>query len=404
MYPNATERDPLVISVKQGAASAISYTTGIQTPVTPDTPIHRKPDLRKRASTYGPQDAKGRIIFYITIFIMVFCASNNDFLGKLTYQSLPFNTFIEKIWIVWLLSFGTFFVCSLAIIFGWNRGEEFKKLKKADSVIYRSFFIAGCCHVWMNGCRYTGLLFLAAPVVTILKSGSQLLFSSLLRYLFYGKALNRTQLSGVSLTCVGLCLVIVPTYVNEEPESLVSHIIGIVLLLSVGMVGALRNSYEQEFVRMKFSSMFVVGVRSFASLIVTGLIGIVLYVVPAIPNTLQYIGYYPFFILFFCLFLIAIFAKNLSQMSVIKQSNAVTRNLFMQVVPSLTWILSLSLHYGVLNETGNPGYGEPWRNAWDMFRVVGFVIVFLGAVIFIKYKEAKKVTPVQACVVNRRTV
>eukprot|EP01083_Nonionella_stella_P095066 266821_1 len=356
-----------------------------------DGEVDKRP---RRGSTYGPQDRKGRITFYITISIMLFCAANNDFLGKLTYQALPFHTFLEKIWIVWLLSFGTFFVCSLGILIGWNHGVEWDKFQRSDSIIFQSFFIAGCCHVWMNCCRYTGLLFLPAPVVTILKSGSQLLFSALFRYISYGKSLNKTQQIGVFLTIVGLCLVVtprvIPTYAEEQTGSLVSHIIGIVLLLSVSVVGALRNQYEQEFVRMKFSSMFVVGVRSFVSMIVTGVVGIILYVLPVIPNTLQYVVDYPFFILFFGLFLIAIFAKNLSQMSVIKQSNAVTRNLFMQVVPSITWILSVSLYYGVLHFSGNDGYGEPWNSAYDSFRMVGFVIVYIGAMLFIKYKESKK--------------
>ena len=140
---------------------------------------------------------------------------------------------------------------------------------------------------------------------------------------------------------------------------------------------------------MKFKSVFVVGLRSFASLFVTGIIGIIMYVVPGIPDTLQYIGLYPYFILFFCFFLIAIFSKNISQMLVIKLSSAVTRNLFMQIVPSVTWILSLSLHYIVLDVNGNKGYGEGWESNWDLFRVLGFVIVYIGAALYVTNKQSK---------------
>eukprot|EP01084_Bolivina_argentea_P090523 163105_1 len=354
------------------------------------------PELRHTQSTYGPTEHKKRVTFYITVLTMVFCAANNDFLGKLTYQSLPKGEFLEMLWIAWLLSFGTFAICSLGILIGWSGGRELQKLKNADHKIYGSFFIAGCCHVWMNGCRYTGLLFLPAPVVTILKSGSQLLFSSLFRYVFEHKQLNKTQKVGILLTCLGLCFVIVPVYINGSESSIISHVIGILLLLSVGLVGALRNQYEQNFVRMKFKSMFVVGVRSFASLIVTGILGIILYVVPQIPNTLAIISYYPYFILFFCLFLMAIFLKNYSQMKVIKMSSAVTRNLFMQGVPSITWILSLLLHYIVLKVTEDSGYGEQWHGLWDLFRVGGFIIVWCGACIYIRYKSSKsksRITP-----------
>eukprot|EP01084_Bolivina_argentea_P238902 401405_1 len=344
------------------------------------------PTIQNTTSMYGPADGKKRILFFITIPVMIFCAANNDFLGKLTYQSLPQQSFLSMLWIAWLLSFGSFAICSLGIILSWSKGTELQKLKESNNEIYVSFFIAGCCHVWMNCCRYIALLFLPAPVVTILKSGSQLIFSALIRYLYELKILNKTQLIGITLACFGLCLVIVPVYVNGKTTSVVAHVVGILLLLSIGLIGAVRNQYEQSFVRMRFKSNFVVGVRSLNSVIVTGILGIVMYFIPQIPNTLPIIGYYPYFVLFFAFFLLAIFLKEYAQMKLIKLSSAVTRNLFMQCVPSVTWILSLLLHYIVLDVTGNPNYGEEWGNWWSLFRVCGFIIVAIGAYIYIRHK------------------
>ena len=252
--------------------------------------------LIRRESTesmYGPlNDAKARFIFCITLLIMIFCAANNDFLGKLTYQSLPFNP-LEMLWVAWLLSFGTFGVCSFGIIIGWNGGNEVQKLQNAGFTVWRAFFFAGICHVWMNGCRYVGLLFLPAPVVTILKSGSQLIFSAMFRYILEQKLLNRLQLSGIIMTCLGLLCVIIPVYINGDHQNLNAHIIGILLLLSVGFTGAVRNYYEQTFLRVGFNVNFVVGFRSFNSLCMTGFVGAVLYFAkyPMLVN----MGDFPFF-------------------------------------------------------------------------------------------------------------
>ena len=92
--------------------------------------------LERKTSIYGPtQSPKERCIFILIIATMTFCGMNNDFLGKLSYQSLPgsstgFNGFENRYWIAWLLTFGTFIICATAIIFGWNKGKEWEKLKR----------------------------------------------------------------------------------------------------------------------------------------------------------------------------------------------------------------------------------------------------------------------------------
>ena len=85
------------------------------------------------------------------------------------------------------------------------------------------------------------------------------------------------------------------------------------------------------------------------------------------------------------LFLLAIFWKYKSN-SVIKH-NAVTRNLFMQFVPSITWLLSLCVFYAVYNVNGDGNYGESWNSNYDIFRLFGFIIVFIGSFLYMKHKK-----------------
>ena len=91
--------------------------------------------FERKTSIYGPTGTKQeRLQFFGIISLMTFCGANNDFLGKLCYQSLPgiyngYQGLYNRYWIAWLLTFGTFIVCSLAIIFGWNQGKEWKNFK-----------------------------------------------------------------------------------------------------------------------------------------------------------------------------------------------------------------------------------------------------------------------------------
>merc|ERR1719249_407733 len=124
-------------------------------------------------SIFGPtKSPQHRAIFLAIILFMTFCGANNDFLGKLCYQSLPgeysgYEELQNRYWISWLLTFGTFFICSFALCCGWNEGREFQQMRDEPAVFLCNVSIPATCDVFVNLGRYVGLVFLPASVVTV---------------------------------------------------------------------------------------------------------------------------------------------------------------------------------------------------------------------------------------------
>ena len=79
---------------------------------------------------YQVNDKKESRIFALSVTIMLVTGSLNDIFGKLVYQLLPnddesYNDMSVQYWGAWFLTFGSFFICSFAII---NGRESFKLL------------------------------------------------------------------------------------------------------------------------------------------------------------------------------------------------------------------------------------------------------------------------------------
>ena len=88
----------------------------------------------------------------------------------------------------------------------------------------------------------------------------------------------------------------------------------------------------------------------------------------------------------FVLFLIAIYGKETMQMKTTMLSSSLSRKIYEQMYPSLTWIMSLITFYAV-----NEMYGEGW-NKWSWMRLVGFVVVGIGCSMYMKaLKKSKEI-------------
>ena len=100
-------------------------------------------------SIFGPTATpQKRAVFLGIISLMTFCGANNDFLGKLCYQSLPgeysgYDELRNRYWIAWLLTFGTFLTCSGALICGWNGGKDYNQMRNELSLFIRNVSVPG---------------------------------------------------------------------------------------------------------------------------------------------------------------------------------------------------------------------------------------------------------------------
>merc|ERR1719242_2933794 len=358
---------------------------------------------------------------------MTFCGANNDFLGKLCYQSLPgeysgYDELQNRYWISWLLTFSTFLVCSLAMMFGWNGGSQFRKMRRQFCYFMLNVSIPATCDVFVNLGRYIGLVFLPASVVTVLKNGTQLLFSALIRVIFEKKTLSLSQWGGILLVVIGLGVVSLSSFLHDGMSGSPWELLGgIAILVLVGLFGSIRNHYEQIVCRdLEYGAKFVVGARSIISAFWTLLIAVVLLSVPMlydddhddddeglqqngngngneddgtasmsifrgwlrIEDGVLFLSKFPLFLISLVLFYVAIYGKNVTQMKVIEMSSALTRNLTMQLMPIGTWILSLTFYYV------DPRYGEQW-NQYSYIRLIGFIIVLIGSYLYMKVPKIK---------------
>ena len=119
-----------------------------------------------KSSIYGPSATpRQRAIFLGYILLMTLFGANNDFLGIFTYvqtthhctdaitgemcyQALPgihtgFEGLLNRYWIAWLLTFGSFIICIPALYFGWNGGKEWRSMRKEWQVFLSNVGIAG---------------------------------------------------------------------------------------------------------------------------------------------------------------------------------------------------------------------------------------------------------------------
>ena len=377
-------------------------------------------------SSYGPfsfGSKKAKIQFIIVILIMTFCGSNNDFLGKLCYQSLPgnfngINGIINGIWIAWFLTFGTFLICTFSIFLS---NDLYMSIKNYNINSFKETIIPALFDVYVNIGRYISLVFLPASVVTLLKNGYQLIFSGILRRIWEHKRMIKSQIIGILITIVGLLIVSIQVIIqnikyNENSFKNTKYIIlniliGVFIVLTVGLCGSIRNHFEQKLC-YKYPVNFVVGIRSFISLIIIVFIGLILLQINYkyikndqdwyhIIDGIKFISQKNnnIFWLVFTLFLIAIYGKNITQMIIIKLSNAVTRNLMTQFMPIGTWIMSL-IFYSI-----NDNFGEKFYLI-QFIRLIGFVLVLIGAYLYMKPPnliQTKRVTLPQSGVIPSQT-
>ena len=172
------------------------------------------------------------------------------------------------------------------------------------------------------------------------------------------------------------------------------NVIGMILMLFVGLLGAVRNDFEEMLLKNDdLAPDFVVGMESVISLTFTAFIGVALFIIDPFDNidersALSDVGRNiltaPALIVCFVLFLIAIYGKDTMQMRMTALSSSLTRKLFQQMYPSGTWMISLIAFAITHKITQKEVYGEQWEGSYSLLRLGGFCIVLIGNYFYIK--------------------
>ena len=351
---------------------------------------------RHNASIMGPSDPKQRRVFFLSVGTLVVAGAANDFLGKTIYQILPgvdsgWEGLSNDHWITLCLACGAFTASSMAIFLG---RESFKDLTLSSFI---KMLLPSLMDFFVTVSRYLALVFLPAAMVTILKSGLQLVFLSIVRWC-RGKHLGKFQWIGLLVMVIGLSVVSLHTFLENAltntTYTVLDTVYGVSIMMFVGICGAIRNTFEEILLKdLKFNAFFIVGIESIVSLFLALVMGGIAFLITGISigeasyaftNTLRQ---HPAVIVCVCLFMTVVFTKDTMQMKVTFMSSAMTRKLFQQLYPLFTFTFSLVL-YLITRK-----YGENW-DPYTYVELMGFAVVLYGGYLYFiepKYGLPEKV-------------
>lgn len=224
----------------------------------------------------------------IALMVMLMCGSSNDFLGKTIYQLLSgddegLRGLSHNMWMSVFLTGGSFFFCSFALIkgrVGFSQVDNWRDYARMSVPAVMDLFVTGGryigMYVWLRVSHhaltptliYTGLVFLPAAVVSIMKNGLQLVFLAIIKRFYRNKKLKTKQWVGLSIVSCGLVLVSLNDLLHAKGGSNAQQnsLLGVSLMVFVAFAGAVRNTVEEALLtELNLNSDFLVGVESIVS-------------------------------------------------------------------------------------------------------------------------------------------
>eukprot|EP00484_Ammonia_sp_Unknown_P001754 CAMPEP_0197022146 /NCGR_PEP_ID=MMETSP1384-20130603/3049_1 /TAXON_ID=29189 /ORGANISM="Ammonia sp." /LENGTH=435 /DNA_ID=CAMNT_0042450121 /DNA_START=180 /DNA_END=1487 /DNA_ORIENTATION=- len=350
-------------------------------------------------------------LFIVTVIYVMISGSTNDFFGKLLYQLLPGHdragNALDIDWIgVWLLTAGSFFVCSLAL-FTKNSRKSFELLNRK---MYCNLSILSLMDIFVNGGKYLALMFVPAAILDITKNGSQLLFLALIRRFYRKKIITTLQWIGFCIVFAGLIIISTEDLLHAFTKSaweVKTNIVGIVILIASGLIGAIRNTAEEVLMQrddpaQSLDSDCLVGMQAIIAFLYMILIGVVL----------VFTVYFPFdktsnqiiaqdwtsakvtdvllivLCVTFVLFMASKYGRDVGSMRIAGMTSSLTRKFIQQLYPIGTWILSTTVYYAYSSM-----YGEEWDHQHSSIRAVGFLFVIVGTYLYIRPPKDAQTTP-----------
>ena len=334
------------------------------------------------------------------IFTCLFVATGaaNVFVSKTTYQLFPSHM---TDWLPYCLMLSQF-LSGIPILCIANK-QNFKHLNR--HYLWR-FVIISIFDLFVHSGKYIALLYLPAAIVLIPSTLMEILFLFLIR-VWRGRKITVYNWIGIIMVLLGVFIVSLNEIFGGGGDSTTngmntSSIIGFIIMCSVGIVGAIRGTIEEILLKsennisVSFDPQFMLGMESLITSILTIIFGIILILCnfcnatfdKIIPTLKKYLidnnnNNNTDLIIVLCLFLIVVFLENIFKLFVTQLSSAMTRRLFQTVEESLAWVMSLVLYYSVSKGTK---LGESWSSGitGSILRLIGFVLVYIGIVIFVK--------------------
>jgi len=341
-------------------------------------------------------------LFVITVIYVMISGSTNDFFGKLLYQLLPGHdragNALDIDWIgVWLLTAGSFFVCSLALFTKKSRSS----FHLFNGKMLCKISILSIMDLFVNGGKYLALIFVPAAILDITKNGSQLLFLALIRRFYRRKILTTLQWVGFCIVLAGLIVISTEDLlhaISQNTGEFDANLVGILILLFSGLIGAIRNTAEEVLMQQddpnkSLDSDFLVGSQALIAFVYMLFIGF----------ALVFTVYFPFdkatnheiasdwtdasvtdaviiaLCVAFVLFMASKYGRDTGSMRIAAMTSSLTRKFLQQLYPIGTWLLSTIVYYAYSSL-----YGEEWDMQHSSIRAVGFLFVIVGTYLYIR--------------------
>eukprot|EP01084_Bolivina_argentea_P281496 481633_1 len=323
----------------------------------------------------------------LTLLLMILCGSTTAFFGKLTHKIYEHNNLQDtngskindKYWMTYLLTLGSFFIGSFAMFMPEAR-ESFNKV---DCKLILRISLPSIMDTFVDSGKYFAYIFLPGSTVSVMKNGTNLLFLAMLRSLIHKRYLPIVSWLGILTTIIGLIIISAENLAISD--DIRDTIIGIIILIFIGLIAAIRNDIEEIFLKdqnYKLNSSFFVGLESFLSFVFLGFIGCFGYMYDkthVLHNIYNNFLLQRNIIIMFLFFLCAVFGKCILQMRMVAITSSLSKKIFQQTYSSGTWLLNLTCFYVLTNGI----YGVEF-NEYSFVLILGFIVTLLGNFIYIK--------------------
>lgn len=338
----------------------------------------------------------------IAIFVMMACGAFYDFLAKSVYMLMPGEDkgvagLRQNKYLTLLLTLGSFVACAVPPTVSKSNRDAL--VEHAELGFITKLLCPSLLDLLITGFRFVALVFLAPAVVSILKNSVQIISISVLNRM-RGKKLNIKQWSSLGAALLGDVIITVADSVdwngdkNDDPDSSSSDskkIVGIVIICLAGMMGGVRNIIEEMILQDgHFPDGALLMVESWVSafFVLMIAVGMGWYSEWAdFGNQMKYFFTSPV-VGFFLIFLVTAYGKDAGKLKVVKYASAIVAKVLALLFPFGTWVLSI-LGWYITKAAGGTQVGEPLLWPQSLLRLVGFLVITVSTIIFVKLKKKK---------------
>lgn len=254
--------------------------------------------------------------------------------------------------------------------------------------------------------RWASLVYIDASVAEMMISGLELILGVVAARVFRHRLVATSRWMGVIIVAVGVVIIEYANNSKEQSElneedvaedvkemELHYMMIGVVLIIVQSLLSALQDIAEEIFMQgTNFPATKMLGFEGLYGFV----IGLIIYTtvgsqfnIEDIDSTMASLRNNPKLIWWLVGLPILFLITGVFNIKATEVTSAMTRNVWKNFRTVCVWIAALCIHY----IGKNPALGEDWHIPESFYILLGFMVMFIGVVVYYFYKDQEK--PVQ---------